>query len=112
MQPKFPAWIDKQRLRSGENYERQLEFAVKSGCSFFISLISKATESDPSRFVHHERKWAAQRHVDGFVFYLPVIIDDTEKPTLEPPEFSRYDIRSVPGRANYAYVRDSAAPVG
>lgn len=85
----IPVWIDKQRLRSGENYERRLEFAVKNGCSFFISLISKATESDPSRFVHRERKWAAQRHVDGFVFYLPVIIDDTKEPALEPPEFSK-----------------------
>lgn len=85
----IPVWLDRHRLRNGENFERSLEFAVKNSCSFFISVISRATESDPSRFVHQERRWAAQRHVDGFVFYLPIIIDDTPKPTLEPAEFEK-----------------------
>jgi hypothetical protein len=75
----IPIWVDKQRLHAGENYQRNLEFAVKSACSFFVSVISRATESDPTRFVHTERRWAAQRHVDGFVYYIPVIIDDTKE---------------------------------
>jgi hypothetical protein len=85
----IPVWVDKQRLHAGENYQRNLEFAVKIGCSFFVSVISRATESDPSRFVHNERRWAAQRHVDGFVYYIPVIIDDTNEPTLEPASFAK-----------------------
>jgi len=62
---------------------------VKSGCSFFVSVISRATESDPTRFVHTERRWAAQRHVDGFVFYVPIVIDDTPEPRLEPASFAK-----------------------
>jgi hypothetical protein len=85
----IPVWVDKQRLHAGENYQRNLEFAVKSACSFFVSVISRATESDPTRFVHTERRWAAQRHVDGFVYYIPVIIDDTKEPTLEPANFTK-----------------------
>ena len=84
-----PVWLDKQRLRVGDNFERSLEHAVKDGCSFFISLISAATEADASRYFHKERAWAANRQVDGFVFYLPVIIDDTAAPKLEPACFGK-----------------------
>ena len=92
----IPVWIDKQRLSAGENYERSLEFAVKRDCSFFLSVISRATESDATRFVHTERRWAAQRHVDGFVDYIPIVIDDTQKPMLEPPEFLKIHFDWLP----------------
>lgn len=93
----IPVWVDKQRLQAGENYERSLEFEVKNGCSFFLSVISRVTESDPKRFVHRERRWAAQRHVDGFVFYVPVVIDDTAQPAFEPEEFRKIHFDSLPG---------------
>jgi len=92
----IPVWVDKQRLRPGENYERSLEFAIKNACRFFLSLISRATESNSSRFVHTERSWAAQRHVDGFVFYIPIVIDDTEKPKLEPTLFAKIHFDRLP----------------
>ena len=95
----IPVWVDKQRLRAGENFERTLEDAVKNRCSFFLSVVSNATESDPKRFVHRERKWAAQRHVDGFVFYIPVLIDELGSPRLEPPEFANIHCESLPGGA-------------
>jgi hypothetical protein len=56
----------------------------------------QATESDPTRFVHTERRWAAQRHVDGFVYYIPVVIDDTEEPRLEPANFSKIHFDHLP----------------
>jgi len=93
----IPVWVDKQRLHAGENYQRNLEYAVKSGCSFFVSVISRASESDPTRFVHTERRWAAQRHVDGFVYYIPVVIDDTKEPTLEPPSFAKIHFERLIG---------------
>lgn len=92
----IPVWVDNQRLRAGENYERSLEFAVKNACSFFLSVISRATESDSHRYVHTERNWAAQRHVDGFVYYIPIIIDDTETPKLEPPSFAKIHFDRLP----------------
>lgn len=84
-----PVWMDKLRLEAGANYERSLQNEVKDACSFFVSLISKATEADPARYVHRERDWAAQRHVDGFVFYLPLVLDLDEgtQPQLEPECF-------------------------
>lgn len=71
-----PVWLDKQRLQPGENFERSLEHTIKDSASFFVSLISRATESDANRYVHQERRWASQKHVDGFVFYIPMIVDD------------------------------------
>jgi hypothetical protein len=95
-----PIWIDRQRLVAGANYRRSLEFEVKHQCSFFLSVISRATESDPSRFVHTERQWAAQRHVDGYVFYIPIVIDEALpqgwKPQREPSVFSQVHFEHVP----------------
>jgi hypothetical protein len=86
-----PVWLDKQRLRAGENYDRSLEHAIKDDASFFLSLISRTTESDAKRYVHRERAWAAQKHVDGFVFYIPLIVDDVPEDdiALEPPCFTK-----------------------
>ena len=92
-----PVWLDRGRLAAGENYERSLEHAVKNDASFFISLISRATEADPNRFVHRERVWAAQRHVDGFVFYIPVLIEDLPKVQQEPAEFAKAHQENLPG---------------
>ena len=101
-----PVWLDKQRLRVGENFERSLEHTIKDGCSFFISIISAATESDATRYVHKERQWAANRHVDGFVFYLPIIIDDTPLPQLEPKCFKKvHHEHMVGGRIGSEFSR-------
>jgi len=83
----IPVWMDTERLRLGENYENTLELTVRDSCSFFLALISPATESDQHRYVHKERAWAAQRHVDGFVFYLPLVLEGTPEPGHEPPCF-------------------------
>jgi hypothetical protein len=91
-----PVWLDKQRLKVGENFERDLGQAVKDGCSFFISLISAATEADAGRYCHKERAWAANRHTDGWVFYLPVIIDGTANPQREPPCFAKTHLYRLP----------------
>ena len=77
----IPVWLDKVRLCNGEDFESSLEFAITRLSSFFISIISDITE-DPAnrnRFVHKEREWAAERHRDGYVFYLPVVVSDEIK---------------------------------
>ena len=86
----IPVWLDKQRLQPGKNYEQNLERAIKDS-AFFLSLISRATESDASRYVHRERAWAAQKHSPGWVFYIPLIIDDLPDPDikLEPACFDK-----------------------
>ena len=93
----IPVWMDQGRLSAGENYARSLEHAVKNDASFFISLISQATEHDPDRYVHRERAWAAQRHVDGFVYYIPVVIDDLPRVEHEPAVFDSVHREYLPG---------------
>ena len=89
MAARIPVWLDKKRLSAGENYDRQLQNAIVNDASFFISLISSQTESDPNRYVHQERAWAAQRHVDGFVYYIPVLIEPLAAVEHEPPQLTR-----------------------
>lgn len=72
-----PVWLDARELQFGENYDRALESQIKQNCSFFIALVSTATE-DPAnagRYLHKERAWAATRHVDHYIFYLQVFVD-------------------------------------
>lgn len=111
MQAGVPVWVDKRELRVGENYERALKHAVKNECSFFISLISPHSEAGADRYVHKERAWAADRHVDGRVFYLPLLLDmpNGVTPTLEPLavhqiERERLSAATLPGYV--ARVRD------
>ena len=94
----IPVWLDKKRLKTGGDWENHLLRAVKSRASLFLSLISKATESDSYRFVHTERKWAAEKHIPGNIFYLPILIDDVPPPPkLEPPIFSALHCHQLPG---------------
>jgi hypothetical protein len=95
----IPVWLDRRRLQAGGDWEQALKRAVKSRASLFLSLISAATEGNPDRFVHEERKWAAERHLDGFIFYIPVVIDGTATVAREPAIFSRYHRYALPGGA-------------
>ena len=106
-----PVWLDKARLRVGQNFNNELKNAV-ADCSFFISLISTTTEADVERkrYFHTERDWIAQRQSDGYLFYLPVAIDITlpEKwqPQHEPACFaSRHYHRLPEGRPDRDFVQ-------
>jgi len=95
----IPVWLDKERLLAGTDYERNLEHAVRDACSFFISLISRNTEAHAERYVHKERAWATSRFQEGFVFYLPVVIDETPDSAikLEPSCFESIHRQRAPG---------------
>jgi hypothetical protein len=102
-----PVWLDKERLELGDNFHRSMEHAVKDSCSFFLSLISRTTESNSAGYYHRERAWAAQRAVDGYLFYLPVILDDLPPGTakLEPPPFDASQCAVLPhGRATPEFI--------
>ncbi len=93
----IPVWLDWRRLNPGGDWEQALKRAVKSRAALFLSLISAATEKNPDRFVHEERKWAAEVHVPGEIFYIPVVIDDTQTPAREPEVFARLHRHTLPG---------------
>lgn len=100
-----PIWLDKGRLQAGENYDTTLEASVRVHSSFFISLISPETEADSgrTRYVHKERDWPAGRHVDGFIYYIPVSISPETppdwKPVAEPACFGKIHYHTLPGGA-------------
>lgn len=93
----IPVWLDRRRLNPGGDWEQALKRAVKSRASLFLSLISSNTEADGSRFVHEERKWAAEVHVPGEIFYIPVLIDDTPLGQREPEVFAHLHRWRLPG---------------
>ncbi len=108
----IPIWLDKGRLQAGENFATTLEAAVRVHSGFFLSLISAATEADTERgrYVHRERDWAASRHVEGFIYYLPIAIfpsmPEGWKPASEPAGFSQIHYHSLPnGVATGDFVR-------
>jgi hypothetical protein len=87
-----PIWIDRRHLRAGERYDEKLETAIKLRSSLFVSLVSQASESSPSRYVQTERRWAASRQGDlNEEFYLPVLVDlrSPTDVTLEPESVQR-----------------------
>jgi hypothetical protein len=72
-----PVWLDKRELETGGNYDRALQAEIKQACCLFVSVVSPATEhaANSDRYLHKERRWAAERHVDGYVFYLKLLCD-------------------------------------
>ncbi|MCX6879260.1 MAG: toll/interleukin-1 receptor domain-containing protein [Verrucomicrobia bacterium] len=106
-------WFDQDpdRNRSGEDYERNMEDAIKHNCTAFISVISRTTEHGrEERSCFRERNWAEERS-DSFPgregFYFPVVIDDANlPPRREPTAFASRHIEPTPGgQATEAFCR-------
>lgn len=102
----IPVWLDRRRLQAGGDYEVALIRAVKTCASLFVSLISANSESNAERYVHKERRWAAEMHVPGNIFYIPVVIDDTANPVLEPAVFEKIHRHRLPdGEADAGFIK-------
>lgn len=81
-------WLDRDRLTAGDNFENQLEDAVRRNCGLFLSLITSTTESRLEGYFHKERRWAAERHkqfapTDSFCF--PLASEDAPRPPRREP---------------------------
>lgn len=76
-------WFDLERVQAGELWRNSLEDEVRHRCSVFISVISSNSERQPG-CCHEERAWAEARQTreGGVDFYVPVIIDTTDRDTL------------------------------
>ncbi|WP_313920496.1 toll/interleukin-1 receptor domain-containing protein [Tahibacter sp.] len=77
MRANVPVWLDTRELQFGDDFDRALESQIKQNCSFFVAIVSAATEdtANAGRYLHKERHWAASRQVDGYVFYLQIFVD-------------------------------------
>lgn len=97
-------WYDRERLTTGMNFHHQLEDAVRRHCSLFVSVVSRATESQGSAYFHRERNWAADRAASypdmlRAEFYHPVLIDpmDAGSVRYEPRIFDGCQRTALPG---------------
>lgn len=95
-------WLDDERLTCGDNFENNLEDAVRRHCGFFVSAISLTTESRNEAYFHKERRWAAERFAsmpEDRPFYFPVVIDAGVTFPLrhEPRAFAKIDAERAPG---------------
>ncbi len=81
-------WFDVERLEGGDDYDRKIQRNI-SRCSYFIPVISAATERRLEGYFRREWSYAIDRSrniADGAVFILPVCIDATDANTAQVPE--------------------------
>jgi hypothetical protein len=102
-------WLDVRILVCGDNFDSDLEDIVKKHCGFFVSVISRTTESLAESYCLKERNWAAMRSAsmaEGRPFYFPVVIDGTPLPPCnEPRAFaSIHADRATAGEVSDAFV--------
>jgi TIR domain/SIR2-like domain len=81
-------WFDLERLESGDDYDRKIRRNI-ARCSFFIPVVSAATERRLEGYFRREWSYAIDRArniAEGALFILPVCIDDTDGGAAQVPE--------------------------
>ncbi len=72
-------WFDMDRLEAGDDYDRKIRQNI-ARCSYFIPVISAATQRRTEAYFRREWSYAIDRlrnMADGALFVLPVTIDGT-----------------------------------
>jgi len=92
-------WFDLDRLEGGDDYDRKINANI-GRCSFFVPVISAATQRRHEAYFRREWSYAVDRArniAEGGVFILPVCIDDTsEADALVPDKFKALHITRMP----------------
>jgi len=95
-------WFDMERLESGDDYDRKIQRNI-ARCSYFIPVISAATQRRHEAYFRREWSYALDRTrnmADGALFVLPVTIDDTNAAeALVPDRFKALHFTHLPGGA-------------
>jgi len=93
-------WFDMDRLEGGDDYDRKIQKNI-ARCSYFIPVISAATERRLEAYFRREWSYALDRTrnmADEAIFILPVCIDATEpRAARVPDKFKALHIMHVPG---------------
>jgi len=82
------AWFDMERLEGGDDYDRMIRKNI-ARCSYFIPIVSAATERRLEGYFRREWSYAMDRTrniAEGAVFILPVCIDDTNAGDARVPD--------------------------
>jgi hypothetical protein len=81
-------WFDLERLEGGDDYDRKIQRNI-GRCSFFIPIVSAATEHRLEGYFRREWSYAidrARNMAEGALFILPVCVDDTNGGEAQVPE--------------------------
>ena len=81
-------WFDLERLEGGDDYDRKIQRNI-ARCSYFIPIVSAATERRLEGYFRREWSYAidrARNMAEGALFILPVCIDDTGGAEAQVPE--------------------------
>src|SRR4030095_15231301 len=93
-------WFDLERLEGGDEYDRKIQRNV-GRCSYFIPIVSAATERRLEGYFRREWSYAIDRArniAEGALFILPVVIDDTSGGDAQVPErFKAVHFTRLPG---------------
>ena len=81
-------WFDMDRLEGGDDYDRKIRKNIAS-CSYFVPVISQATERRLEAYFRREWSYALDRTrnmADDAIFILPVCIDATDPRAARVPD--------------------------
>ena len=81
-------WFDLERLEGGDDYDRKIQRNI-GRCSYFIPIVSAATERRLEGYFRREWSYAIDRArniAEGAIFILPVTVDDTNGGAAHVPD--------------------------
>ena len=92
-------WFDMDRLEGGDDYDRKIRKNIER-CSYFIPVVSAATERRLEAYFRREWSYALDRTrnmADDAVFILPVAVDAIDPRTAHVPDkFKAVHITQLP----------------
>ncbi len=95
-------WFDLEQLEAGDDFDRKIRRNI-ARCSYFVPVISAATERRHEAWFRREWSYALDRTrnmADGALFVLPIVIDDTDAGRAIVPEaFRSLHVSRLPGGA-------------
>jgi hypothetical protein len=93
-------WFDMDQLEGGDDYDRKIRRNIER-CSYFIPVVSAATQRRHEAYFRREWSYAldrARNMADGAVFLLPVTIDATDpNEAVVPDKFKSVHFTHLPG---------------
>jgi hypothetical protein len=81
-------WFDLDRLEGGDDNDRKIQRNI-ARCSYFIPVVSAATERRPEAYFRREWSYAldrARNMADAALFVLPVMVDSTDAASALVPD--------------------------
>ncbi len=81
-------WLDEEELTGGEAWDTKIRQQIRT-CTYFMPIISAATESRREGYFRREWRLGVERNLDmadDVTFLVPVVIDATPERTARVPE--------------------------